>query len=203
MANQESRPAGTLLDALQAKLQAMRERDLTTSVIVPLLKAAGYPSVVVHDGPDELGKDLVAWGKDRFGGPALAVAQVKMYKPARRVRHDRSFAGIVTQLSQAVETPVPANDGQMYLPSDVLFITPYEIDTRTLQSRFDGLKAISHRVRILAGSGLALRVQETLPHLVADLVGTEVQVKSAVISQLNNKALLAALQYGRDCPKTC
>jgi hypothetical protein len=140
----------TRTDLLQDALTKMSEADLTSRIVIPLLKSMGYHTVTYHGGPDEQGKDVIAWGENELGEIYLGVCQVKRFKPSRKAADTRSFSEVVTQLSQAAEQSVPHMNGHTYRPTKIYFITPYTIDTRVLESRFEGFQAISHRVSIVA-----------------------------------------------------
>jgi flagellar biosynthesis chaperone FliJ len=185
------------LHVLQEKLQGLAESELVNQFVIPLLKTMGYHSVTFHGGPSEGGKDVIAWGKDKFDNTELCVAQVKLYKPTGKARDERSLSEIVTQLSQAAEKTVPYTDGQEYRPKDILFITPFVIDTRALESRFEGYQAIRHRVTIMDGAKLSQLVNDKLPAEAATLTGSYVALGTAIKAQLNNQVLLSALQYGK------
>ena len=115
----------------------------------------------------------------------LAGAQVKRYKPSRKAADKRSFGEIVTRLSTATETKVPSIDGVQYLPQTVYFITPFQIDTRTLQSRFDGYVALRPRgVKIIDGVKLVSLVLERAPSIASELCGRAFELRVAVESRL-------------------
>lgn len=181
--------------SLQAKLVELDEQALTTAVIVPLLKAIGYSRVEYTNGPDEYGKDIVCWRADEFGEPELTVAQVKRFRPSRRAADRNSLSEIVTQLSQSLEKPLPNLDGIKHVPQIVYFITPYNIDTKVLESRFEAYAALrSRRVKILDGTRLSAAVLDKIPHIARQLLGTDFTISSVLAKHLTNEQLLQALR---------
>jgi hypothetical protein len=181
----------TLLDALQS----IKEEELTTQVLQPLLVALGYKSVDYHGGPYEEGKDLICQKTDEFGDPALTVVQVKRYRAtvAARKGAGDTFSELVTQLAQAAEKSIPTLNGPV-LPSQVLLITPYPINTRSLQSRFERYEELRHRkLKILDGTKLADLLLQHLPE-VASRYGASGDVVAALMDeQLTNLPLMNAL----------
>ncbi len=158
------------IDFLLRGLQELTEHELISAVVAPLLKTLAYERVSVYSGPTEAGKDLICWQRDALGDMQLHVVQVKRFKPSRNVASDKSFSHLVAQLSQASESAVPNIDGRNYLPSSVILITPYEIDERTLATRFERYAALrQQRVTIIDGPRLAALLRKHLPDLVQRL----------------------------------
>ncbi|MHB8971470.1 MAG: hypothetical protein ACYC3X_08180 [Pirellulaceae bacterium] len=131
-------------DKLLLQLQSLSEYHLTIDVLKPLLLALGFSKVDYHGGPNEEGKDIICHGFDRIGDPEVTVAQVKKYRETVRAKADHTFSELVTQLSQAAEKTVPTLAG-VRSPSTVMFITPFSINTRGLQSRFEGYEELRRR----------------------------------------------------------
>ena len=117
---------------------SLSEADFTLKVLQPLFENMGYHPVIYHGGRDEGGKDLICWKDDDFGDKNLTVVQIKKTTASASASTRNSFAGIVSQLQQAKEKKVVSLDGVRRIPDSVLFITPYRIDTRALESRFEG-----------------------------------------------------------------
>jgi len=188
-------------DVVLNGLQMLSEKDLVENVLIPVFKAIGFNAVEDHGGPDELGKDLICWRMDELGDTEVAVAQVKLYKPSRKAADKRSFSEIVTQLSQASETPIPCRDGQSYLPRTVYFITPFLLDTRVLLSRFNRFSSLRSRgIKIIDGHKLCQLIPIHCSSLLAFLCGDEFLMDKAIDSQLNNEILLEALSFPHGRP---
>ncbi len=179
----------------------MSEPELTKTVIMPLLEAMGYERVEYYHGPDEAGKDLVAWRRDDFGSLELTAVQVKKLRPSRVAASTSSFSGIIAQLSQALEKPLPVADGSSWTPSSVYFITPYAIDTKTLASRFEKVQELRDRnVRVVDGVTLVDQVVQRLPRVARELSGSALSISSTLAPLLRNDILMRALdaREGRD-----
>ena len=183
----------SLTVTLMTKLQGLSERCLTTKVLVPLFNALGFDKVDYHGGPYENGKDLICWKTDELGCIELAVAQVKKYQPTSAASDTRCFGEIITQLQQASETPVPNINGQKFYPSMIYFITPFQIETRALQSRFEGYTTLKPRPKIIDGPFLVKLIRENLPQLANELSGKEFLFKDTLTKNLTNTDLLNAL----------
>lgn len=181
-------------DKILARLQEFPERQLTFDVLIPLLRTFGFDKVEHHGGPYEEGKDLICWRTDELGLIELAVAQVKKYQPTAKSSDEKSFSEVVTQLQQAAERAVPNTDGTTYFPALIYFITPFPVETRALQSRFEGYSSLKpRRVKIIDGPLLAKLIRQNLPNLAKTLSGSEPLVHDAMVKTLTNAELLSAL----------
>lgn len=179
---------------LMSILQNMKENSFTRSVLKPLFLALKYQKVDFYGGPYENGKDLVCWRKDEFDFTELGVVQVKRYKVTARSSGNTTFCDIVNQLQQAAEHSIPYIDGHMYFPTSIYFVTPYPLDTRALQSRFEGFNSLRNgRVKIIDGNVLASSIRRYLPEVAAKLLGAEFSIKNELYPKLTNQALIDAL----------
>lgn len=179
---------------LLSRLQEIPEQELTSNLLIPLFHALRYERVDYHGGQNEGGKDIICWGKDEFDDIELAVAQVKKYKPTARAADKQSFGGIVTQLQQAAEKKVPHLDGQQYWPSKLFFITPFVIDTRALQTRFEAYEALKpRRVKIIDGIILVSLLKKHVSHRLKEYTESTYLNQEYLLTHLNNNDLLNAL----------
>lgn len=177
------------------KLQALSELDLTEFVLVPLFSALGYFDVQYHGGPYEGGKDLICKATDRFGELEVTVVQVKLFQASAAAKSKQRFGEIVDQLQQALEKPVPLTDGSEALPAAALFVTPFPLDVRALQTRFEAYSALRpRRVRILDGVELARLIQSKAPTLLTALLGAAPLIRVLTSQSLDNAALISALR---------
>lgn len=177
-------------------LQSLSEKDLTLNIIVPLLKAIGYEKIEYHGGPYEIGKDIICWGIDEIGLTKLTVVQVKKYKIESSSSAKNSFAGVVNQLQQAAEERIQNINGNMYLPSTIYFITPYQVDTRALSTRFAEYRNLrSTVVKTIDGELLVTLIYEKCSYLINDIIGEKIAFDDKILETLNNNDLLAALNY--------
>ncbi len=181
------------------KIQEMPESNFTFEVVMPLFSALGF-SVDHHGGQLEGGKDVICWRNADFGVKELVVIQVKKTKPSAAAKSKSSFSEIITQLQQASEKLVPCLDGISRRPDRIYFVTPYQIDTRSLESRFEGMSTLTHRgVRVLDGVAIYEQLLRTLPKLVEDLCGDEFAIKHGLLAKnVSNADLLSALNYSSE-----
>ena len=150
-----------LVARLQDRLQCIQESELTKNIIIPLFRTLGYDKVDFYHGPHEGGKDVICYRNDPLGFLEVTVIQVKRYKPSASASDKRSFSNVVNQLQQASEKEIPCLDGKSYIPEVIYFITPFLIDARSLESRFEGYTALRmRRIKIIDGSNLSALISE-------------------------------------------
>ncbi len=179
-----------VIDRLQSHVLSLKENDFTKQILIPLFKQLGYERVDFYGGPNEEGKDLICWKRDELGMVDLSVVQVKYYKPTAKAGDNKSFSEVITQLQQASEKRVPFLDGKLYPPSVVYLVTPYSINTRTLETRFEGIVGLRNvRIKIIDGVILAELISKHMPHLLDDLYG----IGHVAIESLSNAELRNAL----------
>lgn len=84
----------------KAEIQALDEYGLRTQVIMPFLGQLGYQGIFHSHGPEELGKDIVAWAPGDFGKARnlVVVAKVGKISGARAIREP------IRQLRQALNS---------------------------------------------------------------------------------------------------
>lgn len=184
--------------SLVDKMVELSEAEFTKIVLEPLFIAMGYKTDY-HGGQNEGGKDLICWRDDDFGEKELTVIQVKKVSASAAAGSPSSFGEIVTQLSQALEKNVPNLDGTARRPDKVLFITPYEINTRALESRFEGYSQLRNRgARAYDGQQIAKQLIERKMGVVSELLGKEHEFRASPIAGFSNRDLLSALHYGKE-----
>lgn len=183
-----------IAEKIEAKANNIDENDFTRTYLLPLFKALRYDKVEFYGGIDEKGKDIIAWERDRFEAISLTVAQVKYYKPTARAGDKNAFGAVVTQLQQALEKTVPFTDGKVYLPTTIILITPYIIDTRALETRFEAIDSLRNaRIKILDATDLSILLDKYLPELVGEIVGNQNVCNSVILNTLTNIDLKNAL----------
>lgn len=185
------------LKRLYSKFGEMSEKDFTLKVVCPLFESLGYEVVDYYGGVNEIGKDVICWREDDFGDPELAVIQVKMFKLSANAASDKALAGVVNQLSQAVTEKVKGADGNKYIPSIVYFVTPYDIDARVLDSRFETFADLSARksIKTLSGMKFVKSVVSKIPSVAKEILGCDFGIQQAICSSFGNEDLLSALNY--------
>lgn len=178
---------------------SLSEQDFTKNILIPLYKQMGYHPVDYYGGINEGGKDLICWKLDDFDEKNLTVVQVKKTKASAAAKNSNSFSEIVTQLFQAKEKKVASLDGIERLPDSVVFITPYQIDTRALESRFQGLQAARPLgAKVYDGTYIATQLAKRLPNLVTELLGESFNLDSVQPERLSNIPLLNSLLYKKE-----
>lgn len=181
-------------EKIEAKAKEIDENDFTKTYLLPLFKTLRYDKVDFYGGFDEKGKDIIAWERDRFESISLTVAQVKYYKPTARAGDKSAFGAVVTQLQQAFEKEVPFTDGNKYLPASIILITPFIIDTRALETRFEVISNLKNaRIKVLDATELAKLLAKNLPELTNEIVGKQSVCNSATLNTLTNIDLKNAL----------
>jgi signal recognition particle GTPase len=183
-----------IAEKIEAKANKIDENDFTKTYLLPLFKALRYDKVEFYGGFDEKGKDIIAWERDRFESISLTVAQVKYYKPTARAGDKNAFGAVVTQLQQAFEKTVPFTDGKVYLPTTIILVTPYLIDTRALETRFEAINSLRNaRIKVLDATDLSKLLDKHLPELANEIVGNQNVCNSVILNTLTNIDLKNAL----------
>lgn len=188
-----------LTEKILKSLQSYKELYLTKEFIIPLFKSIGYQKVDDHGGPYEEGKDIICYKENEFAKIEFTVIQVKKYKPTARSSGKKAFSEIVNQLQQASEKKIPHLDGNEYYPTNIYFITPYEIDTRSLQSRFEGYQSLKrNRVTIIDGPEFVSLINKFNQNLIKKIFGEDTVINQIIENSLKNTELLKALNYNSD-----
>ncbi len=184
----------TIHHKIISKIIDLKENDFTKDILLPLFKTMDWLFVDFHGGPYEGGKDVILQKKDEFEDVEFCCVQVKKYKPTAKAENPNNLGLIINQLKQAQQKVIPHTDGISYTPSRVFFITPYEIDTRSLESRFEGLSdASKSRIKVIDGSKIADLLVKRLPNIVESLIDVHDNIHVNMIGSLNNKELMGAL----------
>ena len=178
------------------KLQAIPENQLTKTILVPLFETLGYERVQFTGGPSEEGKDLICWSYDKMNEVELTVAQVKHYKPSNKASDKNSFETIVNQLTNSLVKRVAYTDKTMHLPTKVLLITTYEVDSKLIEKRFDSnVNLRDNKIKIIDGIKLAELLLNNKIDIVRNLLGYNVNIATEISNHLNNRILLDALGF--------
>ena len=184
------------LSPLELKLQSLNEAELTERIVMPLFGALGYSRVQYNGGPNEGGKDVICQRTGELGDLEIAAIQVKKTKAKAAAASQQSFSEIVTQLQQAKEKKIALLDGSRACPDFVFFVTPFELDVRALESRFEAYESISKRgAKVIDGVKLVQLIRQKLPDLETELLGAQVLQGLKGPSAAANQELLGALRY--------
>ncbi|MCJ7448701.1 MAG: hypothetical protein MUO72_13525 [Bacteroidales bacterium] len=178
------------------KLQKLPENEVTKKFIMPLLESIGFFKVEFYGGVSEGGKDILCWELDKMDEIRLTVAQVKHFKFTNLAKGGTSLQTIINQLINCFTTHLPYIDKSTHLPSEAILISTYEIDTKTLQSRFGTHPILwDYRIRIIDGPKLVSMLVKKKPELLRDILGVDLEITSKLSITLNNELLLKALGY--------
>lgn len=89
---------------------------------------------------------------------------------------------------------MPFTDGKVYLPTTIILVTPYIIDTRALETRFEAVDSLRNtRIKILDATDLSKLLDKHLPELVNEIVGNQNICNSVILNTLTNIDLKNAL----------
>lgn len=177
------------------KIQDIKENDFVNDLLIPLLYKLKYDRVDFYGGVNEKGKDIICWKKNDFDDVELTVIQVKRFKFSAKSSSTNSFSEVVTQLQQASENKIPDIDKNLILPDKILFITPFQVETRALESRFAGYGQLRNRsIKVIDGPKFIDLLKSKCPDLYQELVGEKNVFENIIINQLVNLELSNALK---------
>ena len=175
------------------KLADLSEQELTKLIIIPLFKALDYDPVEYTHGPDEEGRDIIAWKLSEVNDIELTVAQIKKFKIGRNLASDRSLINILNQLSTAASKSVPRHSS-LYKPARIYFITPYDIDTKVLASAFEQAMLLREKnITIIDRKRLTDLCLQKIPHVLTSIIGESDSIQRITVDNLTNETLIAAL----------
>ena len=182
-------------DQVLNKIQEMKENDFVKNLLIPLLHKLKYEKVDFYGGVYEKGKDIICWKKNEFDDVEITVIQVKRVKFSASSSSNDSFSEVVNQLQQASENRIPDIDKNLTFPDKILFITPFQVETRALESRFAGYEQLRNKsVKIIDGPKFIYLLKIKCPELYQELVGEKFVFENIIINQLVNLELSNALK---------
>jgi hypothetical protein len=152
---------------LQLSLENFSETALLRDVLGPLLSTMGFADVQIAGGQFESGKDIVCWKLDELGQRQVFVVVVKRLKAIQL--SSSAMSSTVAQFQMALKTPIYIDD-KPYEPDGLIFITPYQVNTKLLASRLHRFFP-KKRLQILDGASLGALVAAHLPNLAGKLSG--------------------------------
>ncbi|OJZ08217.1 hypothetical protein [Sphingobacterium sp. 40-24] len=181
---------------LLKKIQSISENKLTVELIIPLLEVLGYKKVEFNGGVYEDGKDIILWYDDRFENTKVSVAQVKHFKLSNKASGNDSLQTVVNQLENCIKKPILYTDKKKYLPTEIILISSYPINTNTLKTRFSEHETLKdHNIDIIDGNRLTKLLLKNCMDIVDNLLGIETNIPDKISPTLNNEILLKALGY--------
>lgn len=144
-------------------LADMNEAAFRTDVLVPLLRAIGYRDVEHYHGPNEFGKDIVAWKQDVDGSRENLAVVAKVGPINARATGDAATIGV--QVRQALgSTYTDPTTGEERVAHRVIVATTgtiREASRKALLAQFD--TATRRAVRFWSGDKVRELVAKHLP----------------------------------------
>lgn len=144
-------------------LRALSEEDLTTNVVIPLLKEMGFTDVRYVHGADEHGKDVVFWWEDQFHNKKWKCAQVK----AKKIHGSSATEGNVSELRDQIQdsfaTPyINPADGRTEEMTEVYIITSHNITSNAKKAIWNLLDSTfpHHDIHFIDGQQLLNLAEE-------------------------------------------
>jgi hypothetical protein len=132
------------------QLSDMKELQLQKDILIPLFQAMKYKDVHIHQGPSEIGKDIVMWKETDVSPRVDYAVVVKADKITGKVAGNSGVSVILTQIQQCV--------GKNYL--DHITVEPRQIrQVYVVSSKEITKDAIEHIEGALSASRLNLLVE--------------------------------------------
>ncbi len=117
--------------------------------------------------------------------------QVKRFRSKKSTLSRVQWSEIIYQLKQCKDVPVVTPDGAKIRAHSVIFLTPYTIDTRLLEEKFD---AELHDVKVVDGDRLITLINREWPGLYDEVLGVESRYREPDSIELFNHELARALE---------
>lgn len=185
-------------DKFLKRIQFFKEDDFTNKIFVPLMKEIGYARVEFHGGSYEEGKDFIASKIDEWGEEEVTVGQVKKFEGKRNSKSRQQYGEIIYQLRMCASKKIKCNSGSELQPKNILFVTPYQIDTRLQSEQFEALDINRIQIKVIDGVKLFTLCSKYLPKLIDEIVGLEEKFSSVLPEELINSELFSALHVEND-----
>lgn len=173
------------------------ENDLSKNVIVPLLKKVyNLDRVEFVGGGPEKGRDIIIHNIDSLGFPEIIGVQVKYSKLTANSKIN-SFQQLINQLSQMIDEGVTDREtAEKIKVKSVVFITPYEINDKVVDSHSGAYKKILDLgVKIIDGPMLWKLINQHSPELLKILKGDKDFISEKFQLKLTNRLLYRALNF--------
>lgn len=182
------------MDERLEKLREITETTLSKEILIPLFSAIHQTEVDFHHGPSEKGKDLILWKNDDYNDLELTVIQVKKLKPNSASAGNQTFCEVCNQLYQAKQAKIAFRDGSKHLPHKVIFVTPYQINARALESNIETFSNMTQLgAKVIDGCKLLELIDEKCPHLNDKLMSPEKVTEKNILDEIHQDKLIEAL----------
>ena len=87
------------------KLRQLDERGLRESVLLPLLTRLGYSAPTLYHGPQERGKDIIAYRSDPLGHREYLAVVAKAVDLTGSVSSSKGLREVIHQVEQCFDIP--------------------------------------------------------------------------------------------------
>ena len=141
------------------------------------------------------GRDIVIQKQDELGDQICIAVQTKKIQWGEN-SGNRSFQTLLNQLSQASSEPIiRLQDGNEILATSFLFVTPYLISQRALDSHRGALRSAVNgkEVKILDGRRIVDLILKFRPGLLEEVFGSSFSLDDSVHEVLDDSELMSAL----------
>jgi len=174
-------------------LASQKENDFTKNVLTPLLKKMGFEWVDFHGGVIEEGKDVIAYRTDAFNDREYWAFQVKRIDDSSITKAKPAYKELVDQIQDMFHIPIKTKTGLEIIPDKIIAVTPNQISTRMLQTKFQVLFK-EGKVKVIDGSDLFQQISDNWPTFSSDILGVQSCFSKSQLEELQNKELIAALK---------
>ena len=148
------------------KLSEVDEKGLREDVLLPLLRRLGYKAPTIYHGPQERGKDIVAYTHDLLGHREYLAVVAKAVDLSGSVSSSRGLREVVHQVQQCFDNPYQDLFGMSKVSIDrVWIVTSKRIIPSAETSIFSTLEKnnLSKLIRFVSSEHLADLIDEKYP----------------------------------------
>lgn len=184
---------------IEAKLLAMREDNFSQNILIPLFKKIYNGRVEFVGGIVEKGRDILIQYSDQLGNLKRIGVQVKKIQPKVNSSQN-SFQQLLNQVSQMkMEGVVDRQTSNKVKINECIFVTPYLIGERLLDSHNGAFKIISeeHSTSIVDGYKLIELLKHHHPDLIEQLLDSKELIQNKIFPKLSNQTLMKALNFDK------
>ena len=148
------------------KLSELDEKGLREDVLLPLLTRLGYKAPTIYHGPQERGKDIIAYTYDLLGQREYLAVVAKAVDLSGSVSSPKGLREVVYQVEQCFDNPYEDLFGMTKVSIDrVWIVTSKRIVPGAETSIFPTLKKnnLVKLIRFIPGERLADLIDENYP----------------------------------------
>ena len=131
-------------------------------------KIPNHSGVQILQGSSEIGKDIIFYTTGAFGQKELNACVVKNTKITGNAASASGARTVFNQAQQALDTPLPDENGRKQSVKRVFIITPHPIPPPTVASIEGAIKASNERVQFISGASLLELFKSYWPDYLAE-----------------------------------